>query len=180
MTLRSLILCGAILTAAAAMAQPATEAQKQGVPPNPRNTILHFESQLGSFRLIDGTGKTEISFAGTLLISNLEGRHTASPSLRKEFDKMDRVVYSGRGTVTVIGKWRAVQVFGQDMKGFWFGTGVARFVGEFDRNLNTGFYWFDDPKRKQYWFANSVTTVNLPSVQPGRTDVVPRRRTGGR
>lgn len=159
-----IVLAAVMLLSAAGFAQPATPAQMAGVKVEPRMSILHMQTKIGSFRLIDGKGRVEFSFTGTVLLSKVKGTVTATGNLRKELDdkNLGKTVYTGTGKITVVGEWRAVQWFGKDMSGYWFGFGAARLVGEFDKDMNTGFFWYDDPTAKQYWFANNVTSVFLP------------------
>ncbi|MCG9895488.1 MAG: hypothetical protein MH204_08440 [Fimbriimonadaceae bacterium] len=169
----------AALLAGTALAQPATEAQRAGVTPQPGFGTLHLEAALGSFRLIDGQGRVQVSFEGTVLVSQVQGTVTATGAVRKEFEDAGRAVYHGRGTIVVVGKWRAIQWFGGNMRAVWYGTGLARITGEFDRNQNSGAYWYDNPARRQPWFPNSTITITNPQAQRGNTGVQPRRRPRG-
>lgn len=160
-----------VLTLASMMAlgngQPATPAQRAGVATKPEYGTLHLQANLGSFRCIDGQGRFEATCAGTVLVNRLNGKINVSPGWRKEYEGNGRVIYTGRGTITVTGSWRGFQWFGRDLKAVWYGTGVVLVVGEFDRNLKTGDYWYDDPTKKNAWFNSSVTTVYLPQQQFG-------------
>lgn len=135
---------------------------------------MHMQSNLGSFKIIPATddrgnpdaGRLEFSFTGTVLISKLVGKATVSDGVRKEFDDMNRVVYHGTGSIIIEGNWRAVQWFGGDMEAVWYGRGIARMVGEFDRNLEVGSYWFDDPVAKRSWLTH-IREVTLPQRQFG-------------
>lgn len=146
---------------------------------------MHMQSNLGSFKIIPATddrgnpdaGRLEFSFTGTVLISKLDGKATVSEGVRKEFDDLDRVVFHGTGSIVIDGKWRAVQWFGGDMEAVWYGRGIARMVGEFDRNLETGNYWFDDPVSKQSWMTQ-IREIHLPQRQFG-SNVVPKDRGSG-
>lgn len=159
--------------------QPATPAQMEGVKPDPNYGVLHMQTELGSFRLIDGRGRVQFSFQGTVLISKLKGTYKLDGAARKEYEGHDRVVLNGRGTMTVTGEWRAIQWFGTNMKGTWYGFGIARLQGEFDRNLNTGVYWFEDPTDRRYWLANNVLDVTVPTRKMGTNpNVVPRPKKG--
>jgi hypothetical protein len=68
-----------------------------------------------------------------------------------------------------------VQWFGRDLDAVWYGEGMARLVGEFDEDLKTGFYWYDDPKIKFPWFPTAVTEIYLPPKQPGLSRREPLR-----
>lgn len=173
------VLAAAALSGAA-LAQPATPEQRAGVTPQPNFGTLHLQARLGSFRLIDGQGRVNMTFRGTVLVSNLRpgGRIIPGPGVVKEHESADktRQVFHGTGSIVVIGQWRAVQWFGGDMRAVWYGAGLARITGEFDSNLDPGFYWYDDPSDKRFWFPNSAVTVTLPGFVQGRTGVTPIRR----
>jgi len=174
-SLRAFIAMLAASVAVLGSAQPATPEQRAGVEPDPNFATLHLATKLGSFKLLDGVGRVEISFTGSILLSKITGKVQTSGKLRKEFEGNDRVVYSGTGKVVVTGRWRGIQWFGRDMRAVWYGAGQARLAGEFDRNLETGKYWYDDPSQKADWMASGTTTVTLPNryAQP---DVKPIER----
>lgn len=124
---------------------------------------MHFETKLGSFRVINGEGDLRISFKGTVLVSQHEGGALkVTGNVRKEYDDRGRKVFFGDGRIEVTGKWRAIQWFGRDMAADWFGAGMVQLKGEFDKDLNTGTFWVDDPKQIQYW-QTSLITVLLPN-----------------
>lgn len=174
----SLLSLATALISASVFAQPATAAQRAGVTPKPEYGTLHLEAPIGAFRMIDGEGRVELSFRGTVLLSGLKGKVTPGPGIKKEVSRGDREVYFGQGKIVVVGKWRAIQWFGGNMKAVWYGKGLARLTGEFDRNLNPGRYWYDnpDPAKKLYWFPNSAITVTLPQMVQGRPASAPKRR----
>lgn len=127
--------------------------------------VMFLETKIGSFKLLNCTGKLTFSFQGTVLVSGLEGTITPSGNLKKEFESKEnkRVAYFGTGSLTLSGKWRGVQWFGTNMKGSFDGNGVARLTGEFDENMNTGYYWYKSNPEKQIWFS---TTVDRPIPPP--------------
>ncbi len=170
-----LSLATALITASV-MAQPATAAQKAGVTPKPEYGTMHMEAPIGSFRLIDGEGRIEMTFRGTVLLSSLQGKVVPGPGVKREVTKGERQVFFGNGTIVVTGKWRALQWFGGGMKASWYGRGLARLTGEFDRNLNPGRYWYEDPTKKQYWYPNSAITITVPQQVQGRPTSAPKRR----
>jgi hypothetical protein len=165
--MRAILLAAAACAPGAALAQPATPAQMAGVTPNPDFGTLHMRTRLGSFRLIDGKGRVEFTFKGTVLISQLKGTWKLDGRARKEYEGKGRIVLNGQGRIVVTGEWRAVQWFGSDMEGVWYGFGIARVQGEFDRDLNTGEYWFEDPRDKRFWLANNVIDIALPTRKFG-------------
>lgn len=129
---------------------------------------LHLSTRLGSFRLINGQGRVEFTFTGTVLLNRVEAGSygprvlSVSGNLRKEYEEGDRIVYSGTGRVIVEGKWRAINWFGRDMNAVWYGQGIARVMGDFDRNLETGRYWYDNPNLRQPWPAGSIREIRVP------------------
>jgi len=165
-------------SAASSMAQPATPAQRAGVKTTKPAGTLHLEAPLGSFRFIDCEGRLEVTFRGSLLISQLEGTVTHTPGIKKEVTRDKRQVFFGQGTMVVTGKSRAIQWFGTGMKAVFFGHGLVRVTGEFDRSLNPGRYWFEDPSeaKKRYWFPNSAMTITVPEQIFGKSQSAPRRR----
>lgn len=175
---RPLLAAAALLTVALAVPQEATPEQRGKWPVSNEYAAVHFDAGIGSFRNIDGKGRFEVNFRGTILISKLKkgGTITATGNLKKEYEGMDRVIYTGQGKVVVDGEWRVIQWFGTDMSGHWYGRGVMRVIGEFDKNLNTGHYWYTDPENKVVWFATSVMLVELPSRQMLQGSVKPIRK----
>lgn len=175
-----------IPTALAALALAAVvvaqTAKKPATPPaapapavNPADKTLHFQSSVGSFKILPPsedpvTGTLTFNFTGTVLISDLQGTATPTGNVRKEYDNAEhhKTLYFGTGKMTVAGKFRSVQFFGRDVDGEFTGVGIMRLYGEFDRNLKTGYFWFD-PKDKKPW-GNGGMQVPIPQVhynQPG-------------
>lgn len=162
------------------MGQPATPTEREGVipsSPNIKYATLHLKSNLGSFKLRNGEGRVEIAFTGTLLISQLAGTVDASPTLRQEYKDRGRIVYFGKGRVIVRGKFRGIQWFGRNMKVVWWGAGIAQLTGEYDKNLSTGWFWYDDPKKRSPWYAQGSYTITLPERGPDTDHVTPKERT---
>lgn len=163
-------------------AQDATAAQKAGYANRHDFGVLHMNTKLGSFKIIDGEGRLEFSFTGTVLITKLKGKATFAQGskVRKEYDKRGRAVYTGTGKLVVDGTWRGVQWFGKDMEAVFWGKGAARIQGEFDRNLRTGDYWFDDKDRALPFPASAVMTIFIPPPNYGADpNVKPTPRQGG-
>lgn len=141
---------------------------------------MHLATKIGSFKLVDGEGRVEINFTGSVLVSKLKGRVTPSAGIRKEYDANDRQVYHGTGKLTVEGSFRGIQWFGTNMSTRWIGAGLARIVGEFDKNLETGFYWYGSGVDKKMPWSSSGMTILNPEARPGGTGTpVPRSRSGG-
>jgi hypothetical protein len=144
---------------------------------------LNFETKLGSFKLLPkkdlASGRVEISFTGTLLLSNFKGTLTKTGSIRREYLGHDRQVYFGSGTIVVEGTFRGIQWFGRDMKGKWHGEGVARLFGEFDQSLDTGWFWYNDPTDRRAWGTYGRLAELPERSMIGTGTPVPRKRGGG-
>jgi hypothetical protein len=152
---------------------------------------MHFETHIGSFKILERNPKQEpegtltLSFTGTVLISNLIGKLESSGNLRREYydDKHKKQVWFGTGTLKLEGQFHNLQWFGRNMKADFMGNGIFRLYGEFDKDLNTGYYWFDKPEDKNYW-GTSGSSLQVPHVDTGpMAHAVPRpepsKRKGG-
>jgi hypothetical protein len=148
---------------------------------------IFFKSNVGSFKFLGvnklpAEGRVQISFTGTLLIDSFsatEPKVTASGAIRKEYDdpKHLQQAYHGTGTVIIDGKFTALQWFGRDMTAQWKGFGIARLVGEFDKNLDTGKYWYiQNPADIHDWGTQLRSITNPPAV--GDYIVLPQKRGG--
>lgn len=176
------LLCG--LPALRAVAQPATPEQMAGVAQDPGFGTLHMTTRLGSFKLIDGRGRVAVNFTGTIMVSagteKLSERDLqiqTSPGLREEYRDDYRVAWTGTGTLIATGSWRGIQWFGRDMDAVWYGNGVARLSGEFDRNLETGSYWYDDPSDVMFFPSEGIIEARVPKPSStGVGTVRPQRR----
>jgi hypothetical protein len=176
---RSLAATATAVLATMAWCQPATEAQTAGIPDRAGMGVMHFQTRLGSFKIIDGRGRLEFTFSGTVLLSKVKGQSSVTGRVRRETVRNGREVWTGSGRVVVVGEWRGVQWFGRDLKGFWFGSGVIRLAGEFDRNLETGRYWYEDPNKVFYWPGGTTIDIPHPQIREGvnpDTQVRPRKR----
>lgn len=165
--MKFLTLLLAFFVAAMGWSQPATPAQKAGVPADDAFGIIHYQTRLGSFKIIDGQGRVEFDFKGTVLVSKLDGTLSVTGAVRKEYDKHDRVIWTGSGHVVAVGKWRGLQWFGKDLKGFWFGAGMIRLSGEYDREQKTGEYWYENSAKVNFWPGGSTIDVPVPEVRVG-------------
>ncbi|HEY0867066.1 MAG TPA: hypothetical protein VGE01_06805 [Fimbriimonas sp.] len=152
------------------------------VPSRANYGVMYFNTNVGSFKILGpGDDKAEgvVSFAcnGSVLISGLEG--TVQTNLRKEIDNKDlnKQVYFGRGNITISGKYSAIQFFGRDLRAAWNGAGIIRLFGEFDKDLNTGEYWYGGAPSKRYWSSGGMTLTN-PEGQRGPGSTSPRVRDG--
>lgn len=159
-----------------------TLSHAQPLAAQPTDTV-NFHTQLGSFKLINGSGQVEFTFTGTVLLSNVSGTSSVTGDVRKEFDRNGKQVWFGTGKVTVDGKFRAIQWFGRNLKGKWTGHGLCRFVGEFDRDLNTGEYWYaSNPSKVENWgtFREAVLPPQtFEKPKPIDRDTLKKKSGGG-
>lgn len=165
-----------------AVAQPATPAQRAGVTAQPGFATMHLEAMLGSFKMIDGQGRVEFSFEGTVLLSQIKGQRQVTGNVQRKYNAEGREVWFGRGRVVVTGSWRAIQWFGKDMRLVWFGQGVVRLSGEYyrdpvTRELRTGKMWYDNPAEIVDWPAQGSIDQRLPRYEAPKP-IEPRRRQG--
>jgi hypothetical protein len=133
---------------------------------------IHLTTAIGSFKIKRGSeannfGLLQMTFKGTVLVSGLKGVVTVGGGTALEFEQTDfnkKVYFSkGGGTLTVKGEFGGVQFFGQDLSAYYRGDGVLQLFGEFDKNLNTGFYWYDEtPSDKKYWNTTGQQVTPTP------------------
>ena len=150
---------------------------------------LYFSTTVGSFKLLPpGPEKTagtlDVEFEGTLMVNGLKGQITPGAGVRLEYDrpKHERKVYFGKGHIRISGDFRSIQFFGRNLKGSFKGVAVARLYGEFDKNMETGYYWFGSNPQKQDWGSYGHTVVvpmyKAPTQQPGKVRDVPAKKGG--
>lgn len=159
-------------------AKPAATASQGAIPaaalamvPKPATgDTLHMESKIASFKIVPKgshlpTGRLEMSFQGTVLISGVvPGSYVSTTgNLRKEFDDRGKTVYYGTGKLLIVGSFRNCQWFGKDLNFNFTGDAIVRAIAEFDKNLNTGQFWYD-PERKNPLQAN-LTTLPVPEIR---------------
>lgn len=122
-----------------------------GPPPTAKAigpNVINFGTNVGSFKVLPFNdeaptrGTLSFSFNGSVLVSGLKGTLTTTGSVREEYknDKYEKRLFFGKGSMTLTGSVRSVQFFGRDVKGSLRGNGLITFYGEFDKNLDTG-YW---------------------------------------
>lgn len=171
-------LCTLVVLPTICSAQAATPAQRDGVTSEDGFGTLHFRTKLGSFKIIEGHGRCDFTFSGTVLVSNFKGKFDVTGNVRKEYEKGSRVIYHGTGRFVGVGDWRSVQWFGSNMDGVWFGRGVVRLSGEFDRDQKTGDYWFDDPNKVMGWPGGTTMDIPVPPITPGYNKNVKIKKKG--
>lgn len=172
--IRFAVLGALAVICSSAMPQPATEAQKSGVRSSANYGTMHLEAPLGSFKIIDGEGRVEMTFSGSMMLSQVDGNVAVEGQLSQIYNDRGRKVLYGKGKVVVTGKWRAIQWFGKGMVSTWYGSGIVRLTGEYDRNFNPGKFWYEDANNKSDW----PVTASFDYPNPPREDVTPRRRPG--
>ncbi|MDI9641422.1 hypothetical protein QPK87_07105 [Kamptonema cortianum] len=165
------------------LAQAEKPAEATQTEEKPRYGDLHVETNVGSFKSIEGQGTLRVSFTGTLLVTHLRDGEmkVLSGKLRKEYDKNGRAVYTGTADVEITGKWRGVQWFGTNMKCDWNGHGFMRVSGEFDKDMKTGRYWYGN--KPENWMPLPSTTLQslpVPQANAGADPTIkPKARQGG-
>lgn len=179
---------GGLLAFSAAIAQTPTSP----VPPYaaPAKATLSLKTKLGSFRLLPKgpipiQGKFTISFTGTILISGMKGTIQPSGNIRQEVNdvKHQRQVFFGTGKLVMNGQYKAVQWFGRDMNAVFEGFGIFQLYGEYDKNLETGIFSYDNYKTVQKWEtygrAAYVPEMNSGLMKPLQPrDVTPKKKSG--
>lgn len=160
-------MCGLISLPSAATAQVPNPgaAKAKGPIPKPDYDQFNMETKVGSFKMMEFNddkqpeGHFVMSFTGTVLVDTSDSApnprllktvvHTeGGVKLEKRFHGRD--MYFGTGKIIVDGGWHALEWFGRDMTASFFGCGVFRLTGEFDRELNTGSYWYSDGKKMDW------------------------------
>jgi hypothetical protein len=158
---------------------PATVAVPPGLMLKQKHTVLFFNTNVGSFKIMgsdkdEAEGQLDMSFSGTVLISDMDPKSVLliTGNVRQEIDDTTyhKKVYFGTGHLTIVGRFRAIQWFGRDLRARMNGFGIIRIVGEFDKQLNTGLYWYEGDSQKMYWNTN-LMTVLLPKFELPKPNV---------
>ena len=172
------------LTAAAVLLVPASGAME----PKDIGTIF-FKTNVGSFKILglpvrSAEGKIQVSFTGTMLInraSMTDPKISFTGNLKKEYDNTQhlQVAYHGTGKMVIDGHFQSIQWFGRNMSAQWDGFGIARLVGEFDKELKTGEYWYAlNPTQVRDW-GTQLKEVPNPGTPGKDYDPLPTGRNGG-
>ncbi len=164
----------ALLLGTVALAQtPSAPAKTETSKPEAPLDTLFMSAGVGSFKLLPpGPDKTkgtlDMNFEGTVMVSGLTGNVTIGPGVRLEYERKDhnRRVYFGKGHIRVEGEYRAIQFFGRNLKGSFKGVTVARLYGEFDKNMETGYYWYASNPEKIDWGSYGRTLTVPPFKDP--------------
>ncbi len=135
---------------------------------------FNMTTRVGSFKMLEFNdqnqpeGHFEMTFTGTVLVDtskavphdrNLKTVVHTSGNVKFEKSYHGRDLYFGTGKIIVDGGWHAIQWFGRDMNASFFGTGVMQLTGEFDKDLNTGQYWYSDGKKLDWGTGGQQPTV---------------------
>lgn len=170
--IKTAIVAGILLTAGAliyAQGRPGEMIDLTKTEVSSERDDLWFETNVGSFKILPKgpvipSGTLTMSFTGSVLISEMKGKVTPEGNVRREYYNKERgkEVWFGTGKLTIDGNFRAVQWFGRNLKAKFYGNGFVRLYGEFDKDLETGNYWFD-PAEKKYW-GTYGTGVSVPEV----------------
>jgi len=170
----------AVLAAGVAIAQnpmvsPA-EDEEPSAPPTPTlgANVLQFGSNVGSFKVLPFNdeqptkGTLSFSFNGSVLVSGLNGTIQKEGDVREEYknDKYGKQLYFGKGKLTIVGQVRSVQFFGRDVRGTLKGNGLITFYGEFDKNLETGWYQYEGGDRAAWGTGGLQKQVPELSFSP--------------
>ncbi len=140
---------------------------------------IHLTTNLGSMKIKRGSeapnfGHLEMTFRGTVLVSGLKGTATPSNGAELEFtqDQYNKKVFhsKGIGKLVVHGQFEGIQFFGGDLTAYYKGDGLVQLYGEFDKNLDTGSYWYDqNPAEKKFWGTSGMTITPTPLINPNNT-----------
>ncbi len=165
-------------------AQKATAAQMAGVKPNKDFGTMHLTTKIGSCKFIDGEGRVEINFSGSLLLSQVKGTRVVSGNLVRQYNSPERgrELFYGKGKIVVTGSFRGMQWFGKDFSAVWYGRGTVRLSGEYYESatkpgtFESGWFWYDSPAERQPWPATGTFEQRNPPYK-APAPIVPRRRT---
>ncbi len=99
--------------------------------PTGKHGEMRLRTRIGSF-MLEGEGRVEMSFKGTLMVSRFEGVVQVTGNVREEFRGMGRQVWFGEGKAILEGRWRKIIWFGTNLEAVWKGRGLAELYGELD------------------------------------------------
>jgi hypothetical protein len=158
---------------------PLAHGQTSAAPAAPvKPDTMYFSTGVGSFKLLPPgpnttKGTLDMTFEGTVMVSGLKGTVTPGPGVRLEYTRADhgRQVFFGKGHIRVSGDYRAIQFFGKNLKGSFTGVTVARLYGEFDKSMETGYFWYASQPTKMDWGTNGRTLSVPPFKDPNAVKV---------
>lgn len=170
----STAVAGVVALALAAQATPQPDMNKP--IENPPYGTVFLSANVGSFKILSrgatpAQGTLTMSFSGTVLVAGLskDGRVSTEGKVIREYqnEKYNRQVFHGTGRIVVRGKFGGLQWFGRNMSARFDGYAVIRAFGEFDKNLETGRWWYpEEPDKKRYWSPNGATPISVPRDRP--------------
>lgn len=180
-TIRIVSLAALAGLGALAITQTAPRPSAAPAPTDPSKfeTML-LKTKLGSANFINGQGRVEFSFQGSLLVHDVRGSVAVTGNVVKQYEANRRTVYFGRGKVVVEGRWANVYWWGKDFDAKWRGQGVVRLDGEYYRDANgklkTGEMWYSDvPDEIISWPGQATLDYTLPRYK-AEAPSAPRRR----
>ena len=163
-------------------AVPGVPAQAAALmPPSRPGDTLVMNTHVGSFKILPKgeelpSGRLEFSFTGTVLFTGVDPASVlqVSGNVRKEYDnaKQGKQVYFGTGKILLVGKFRNCQWFGRDLNFRFKGSAVIRAIAEFDKNLQTGTYWYDGSEKLP--MLNTMNTLPVPELRVVQQKAVTR------
>jgi hypothetical protein len=109
---------------------PASEG-KANYKPTGKHGEMRLWTRIGSC-MLEGEGRVEMTFKGTLLVSQFDGVVQVTGKVREEFRGMGRQVWFGEGKAVLEGRWRKIIWFGTNLQAVWKGRGLAELYGELD------------------------------------------------
>ena len=154
---------------------------KMLLPPPKINDSVRIVTTLGSFKSLPKgkelpSGRLEFAFKGTVLVTGLvPGSYLKTTgNVRKEYEDVPhgKQVYFGSGRMLIVGRWGNCQWFGQNLDLTYKGSAVIRMTADFDKNLNTGQYWYDPTDKMPLQAA--LNPINLPKQNMGPTEAITR------
>lgn len=161
--------------ATTALAQKATPEQRGSFPVREDYSVMHLTTNIGSFKILNAEGKFDFTLRGSVMINRYEGKPLIiQGNLQTQYKGNNRIVVFGTGRIVLEGKWRGMQWFGRDMKAVWYGKGIARLTGEFDKNLETGWFWYEDANDKNAWSGQG--SFDIPNPPRKNQTATPRAR----
>lgn len=135
---------------------------------------LHMQTHIGSFKIVPKgdklpVGRLEFSFTGTVLVSGVTpGSYIkTSGNVHEEYSNPAhaKTLYHGTGKILIVGSFANCEWFGGDLDLTFKGSAIFRVITEFDKNKDTGSFYFD-PKEKNS-LQVTLLPIDVPRVQFG-------------
>jgi hypothetical protein len=151
------------------------------VPKSRVDDTLHVETHIGSFKMVPKgpsypAGKLEFTFQGTVLVSGLVPGSVLQTSgdVHEEFNNKEhgKQVFFGRGKLLIVGSFRNCEWFGRDLNLTFTGSAIIRIIAEFDKNRDTGLFWFDPAQKLP--LQVTLLPLEIPKPQTGALKAILR------